>query len=132
MYIEINPASGIPIYLQIKKQIKNMLATGMLKPNDAMPSVRHLAIELRVNPNTIAKAYRELELEGILYTKRGTGVFVSDKTTTIQKLEKDEKINRLANILDHLLVEAYHLGINNEELTQLLQTRFEKYKEKLL
>jgi len=109
-----------------------MLATGMLKPNDAMPSVRHLAIELRVNPNTIAKAYRELELEGILYTKRGTGVFVSDKTTTIQKLEKDEKINRLANILDHLLVEAYHLGINNEELTQLLQTRFEKYKEKLL
>jgi GntR family transcriptional regulator len=131
MYVEINPASGVPIYLQLKNQVKNMIANSMLKPDEMLPSVRQLALDIRVNPNTIAKAYRELELEGVLYTKRGTGVFVSDKKRSLSKLKKEEKIKALSKTMDQLVVEAYHYGVNNEELMELLLTRFKKYNEVL-
>jgi len=126
MFIEVNPNSGVPIYLQIKNQVKRMMATGMLKKDEPMTSVRQQALELRVNPNTIAKAYRELELEGYLYTKRGRGVFVAEKSDKTPSISKEERLKSLSSLADQLSVEAYHLGISKADIEKLLKEKFKK------
>lgn len=127
MYIEINTSSGLPIYLQIKNQIKKIIATSTLKPDDPLTSVRQLALNLRVNPNTIAKAYRELELEGVLYTKRGKGVFVARKKVN-DRISKEEKMEAISGIVDQLAVEAFHLGVGKEEVSKLLKIKLDEFK----
>ena len=77
-----NPSSGVPIYLQLMEQVKHAIETGALRPGEQLPSIRPLAEELVVNPNTVAKAYRELEHEGVIELRQGAGAFVSDKAPT--------------------------------------------------
>jgi GntR family transcriptional regulator len=74
-----NPSSGVPIYLQLMEQVKHAIETGALRPGEQLPGIRPLAEELVVNPNTVAKAYRELEHEGIVELRQGAGAFVTEK-----------------------------------------------------
>jgi GntR family transcriptional regulator len=77
MLIRPNPSSGVPIYLQLMEQVKHGIETGALRPGDQLPGIRPLAEELVINPNTVAKAYRELEHEGVIELRHGAGAFVS-------------------------------------------------------
>lgn len=120
MQIQIDSADGIPIYLQLIQQVKYLIATGRLSANDQLPSVRKLSEQLVVNPNTIARAYRELEMAGILATRPGAGVFVSP---TASPLAKREQHQLLVEKIDTVLVEARHLDISTEGVVQLVRQR---------
>ena len=83
-----NPSSGVPIYLQLMEQVKHAIETGALKPGEQLPSIRPLAEELVVNPNTVAKAYRELEHEGVIELRQGAGAFVTENAPSKKDAEK--------------------------------------------
>ena len=83
-----NPSSGVPIYLQLMEQVRHAIETGALRPGEQLPSIRPLAEELVVNPNTIAKAYRELEHEGVIELRQGAGAFISEKAPSKKDAEK--------------------------------------------
>ncbi len=127
MIIQINPSNGVPIFLQLVQQVKYKVATGTMKPGDQLPSVRQLANDLRINPNTVAKSYTELEREGVIVTKRGAGCFVADKPVII---EKGERIKILSSMIDRTLTEAYHLDIPLDELEGLFHERMKEVKER--
>lgn len=125
MFILIDPASGYPIYLQIINQIKYSIAMEAVKSGDQLPSVRELANQLRVNPNTIAKAYTELERVGIVFTKRGEGTYVSDTGVSISEEEK-EKI--IAEMLNRTLVQAYHFNLPANRVKNIFEKEIDKIK----
>ena len=113
MLFAIEPSSPVPIYAQIVAQARAAVAGGGLRPGDALPSVRQLAGELRVNPNTVAQAYRELEREGLAYVQRGQGTFVAD----LGPRRREEERARVARALvDRMLDEAFRLGLTAAEL----------------
>ncbi len=120
MQIQIDAADGIPIYLQLIQQIKYLIATGRLSASDQLPSVRKLSEQLVVNPNTVARAYRELEMGGILATRPGAGVFVSP---TASPLAKREQHQLLIEKIDVVLTEARHLEVSVEGVVQLVRQR---------
>jgi len=127
MRIRISPRDGVPIYLQIVKQVKYLVASGLLAPGDQLPTVRRLASDLLVNPNTVARAYRRLESEGVLVTRRGSGVFVSNAGSPLAGIQK-KKI--LSERIDVLLAEARQMGITLDELVRLLRKRDKNMKKK--
>ncbi len=88
MLLKPNPSSGVPIYLQLMEQVKHAIETGALRPGEQLPGIRPLAEELVVNPNTVAKAYRELEHEGVVELRQGAGAFVTDKAPTKKDADK--------------------------------------------
>jgi DNA-binding transcriptional regulator YhcF (GntR family) len=120
MQIRISPAEGIPIYLQIVNQIKRRLASGQLEPGEEIPPIRALAEQLVVNPNTVARAYLELERAGIVTKRHGSGTYVSAGPSP---LSRREKFKVLAQRADALLVEADHLEIDLDEVIELLRDR---------
>ncbi|MCX6039112.1 MAG: GntR family transcriptional regulator [Chloroflexi bacterium] len=119
MNIEIDFRSGIPIYLQMVERIKERIATGRLTPGDQLPTVRSLALELRVNFNTVARAYRILDEVGIISTQQGRGTYVMNNPPP----EISEKIRQKAlKALTHrYLADAERLGASSEELNQILK-----------
>lgn len=118
--IRIHPNDGVPIYLQIVNQVKYLAASGRLAPGEQLPSVRKLAEVLVVNPNTVARAYRELETMGALATRRGAGVFVAEGGSP---LARREKLRILNERIDALLAEAGQLGVGLDEVAELLRER---------
>src|ERR671913_986875 len=88
MLFRSNPSLGVPIYLQLMEQVKHAIETGALRPGDQLPGIRPLAEELVINPNTVAKAYRELEHEGAIELRQGAGAFVSDSAPSKQDAER--------------------------------------------
>src|SRR5919107_1792168 len=88
MLFRTNPALGVPIYLQLMEQVKHSIETGALRPGDQLPGIRPLAEELVINPNTVAKAYRELEHEGVIELRQGAGAFVSENAPSKKDAEK--------------------------------------------
>jgi len=88
MLFRPNPSSGVPIYLQLMEQVKHGIETGALRPGDQLPGIRPLAEELVINPNTVAKAYRELEHEGVIELRHGAGAFVSGNARARKTTEK--------------------------------------------
>src|ERR1700741_3640420 len=88
MLFRTNPSSGVPIYLQLMEQVKHAIETGALRPGDQLPGIRPLAEELVINPNTVAKAYLELEHEGVIDLRHGAGAFVSAKVPTPKAAER--------------------------------------------
>jgi GntR family transcriptional regulator len=88
MLFRPNPSSGVPIYLQLMEQVKHSIETGALRPGDQLPGIRPLAEQLVINPNTVAKAYRELEHEGVVELRHGAGAFVSGQARTKKVTEK--------------------------------------------
>src|SRR5262247_1264728 len=88
MVFRPNPSSGVPIYLQLMEQVKHGIETGALRPGDQLPAIRPLAEELVINPNTVAKAYRELEHDGVIELRHGAGAFVARTPVTPQVTDK--------------------------------------------
>ena len=118
MLLKPNPSSGVPIYLQLMEQVKHAIETGALRPGEQLPSIRPLAEELVVNPNTIAKAYRELEHEGVIELRQGAGAFVSDKAPT----KKDADKLRAAQITVAGAIEKLRSrGVTDEEIRRLVE-----------
>jgi GntR family transcriptional regulator len=120
MQYEINSASRLPIYQQLVQQVREGIARGDLKAHEQLPSVRQLSRDLVVNPNTIARAYTELEREGLLNNRPGRGVFVAEPKA---ELTKDARRKRLLESLDRFLTEAVHLGFSGEEVVRLVTSR---------
>jgi GntR family transcriptional regulator len=88
--------SGVPVYRQLIDQVRTGIASGSLNPGDQLPTVRQLAVDLAINPNTVMRAYRELELTGLLETHQGTGTFISDKKIEKKAAERDRQLNQIA------------------------------------
>ncbi|MBI3921927.1 MAG: GntR family transcriptional regulator [Armatimonadetes bacterium] len=120
MFIQIDATNGMPIYLQIVEQVKHGVASGALAPGDRIPSVREMAVQIRVNPNTIAKAYQELERQRVVEFRRGNGTFVGEVPPDLSRQRKRELV---ARHLDRALVEAHHVGLSGEEVEALLVER---------
>ena len=127
MIIEINPSIAVPIFQQIIQQMKYKIASGILQPGDQLLSVRSMASLLRINPNTVSKAYAELERENVVYTKRGLGYFVSDTPVVIKK---NEKIRIISELMDHCLSEAFHLDLPWEDVNALFIDRLKAISER--
>ena len=123
MFINIDPSSGLPIYLQIAQQIKTAVAMGRLQPEEPLPSVRQLAVELAVNPNTVARAYLDLEIEGVIYKRQGAGTFVSSQGV---EMSKGERRRVLSELLEKALVEGVNLGLSERELRDAFEQMLEK------
>ncbi len=109
--------SGVPIYVQLKDQIKYGIATGIYPPGTQMPSVRQMAVDLRINPNTVSKAYAELEQEGYLRTRQGQGTFVS---LNAGNMPDDLSRQQMEQLLVRLLTEAHQLGFTPGQVLQAL------------
>jgi len=124
---DIHPSSTTPIYAQIKEQVKFCIASGKLAVDEKLPSVRELAVGLRVNPNTVAKAYRELELEGVIRSRKGQGSFVAPVQNEVSK---KRRIELLTEVLDRAVVKAYHLDIDDQTIRELLDERLERLRER--
>ena len=118
MLLRPNPSSGVPIYLQLMEQVKHGIETGALKPGDQLPGIRPLAEELVINPNTVAKAYRELEHEGVLELRHGAGAFVA-KTAGARKITDRLRAGQslVADAIDKLRAR----GITDEEIRRLFE-----------
>jgi len=116
MRILINSADVRPIYLQIMDEVRRSLVLGTLKPEDALPSVRQLASELRVNPNTVAQAYRELERDGVVYVRRGQGTFISSR-----QVDGPERRTLLSQVAERALLDAHRNGAGAEDLIQAIR-----------
>lgn len=125
MIARIDFQSGVPVYLQIIQQVKAAAATGLIRPGDPLPSVRALAEDLRINRNTVARAYAELESESVIETRQGSGCFLKDGGAS--PLRKSVRSGRLAEALDAVIVQAHHLQIPDPELQSLLIERLEAF-----
>jgi len=123
MILHVNPSSGLPLYLQIEAQVKQAVAAAALKANDALPSVRKLAADLRINPNTVARAYQNLERDGVIRTVPGGGCYVADG---MPGLLKTEKVRRLRPHAQQIAVEGMQLRLTPEEILKLVQEELEK------
>jgi GntR family transcriptional regulator len=110
--------SGVPVYRQIIDQVLGGIASGTLVPGDQLPTVRQLAVDLAINPNTVVRAYRELEIRGILATQQGTGTFITDAQP---KPNEAERRRRIAQLAGDLLARAGAEGITLDELLDYLQ-----------
>ena len=115
MHLAINTADPRPIYVQIMDEIRRAVVLGLLGAESALPSVRQLAVELRVNPNTVAQAYRELERQGVVYVRRGQGTFVSP-----QVQDDAERRALVRAVAERALLDAHRSGIGAEELVQAI------------
>lgn len=120
MLLSVDPSSPIPIYAQIVSQVRAGVAGGELRPGDALPSVRQLATELRVNPNTVAQAYRELEREGITYVQRGQGTFVAEMGAERKTAERRAAGEAL---IGRMIDEAFRLGLTAPEVLAAVEKR---------
>jgi GntR family transcriptional regulator len=109
--IPINPRSGVPIYEQVKDGLRTVIVTGALQPDERLPSVRELAAQLSINPNTIQRAYRELEQEGYIYTAAGRGAFCAD-----WRAAADERCTQLLAQMESLVSELERLGMTRSEI----------------
>lgn len=120
MHLSVEPSSPIPIYAQIVSQVRAAVALGDVRAGDALPSVRQLATELRVNPNTVAQAYRELEREGITYVQRGQGTFIAEMDLGRRTAEREAAGEALvARMVD----DAFRLGLTAAEVQEMVDRR---------
>jgi GntR family transcriptional regulator len=119
MQIKIDFRSGIPIYIQIMEQVKRLVETGVLRPGDQLPTVRQLAADLRVNFNTVARAYRLLDEAGIISTQHGRGTYILEVETPGNYQEQRKQA--LAEITRQYLVDAAQLKFSREEVEQAFQ-----------
>ena len=114
----LDPVNGTPIYRQIIQQIEYAILSGRMKPGDRLPTIRSLAVELKTNPNTIARAYSELEIRGILATQVGSGTYISDKKPVME----DDSLNRkIREVLARFVQEMRDLGVEKRELVKLIE-----------
>ncbi len=128
MWYHVDPHSGVPIYVQLKEQIKKAVASGLLAEGDQLPSVRELALRLTVNPNTVAKVYQELEREEVIETARGLGTFVARRREDYG-LKQEAALDRA---LENLMVEAYQLAVDADTLSDRFKKKLATWRERLV
>jgi len=120
MNININLKDGVPIYRQIANQIRYMVASGILQPGEEISPVRTLALAINVTPNTVVKAYQELENQGVIFKRRGAGTYIADEAVT---LADQERLRIIRQRIDALLAEAHQLKFNEQDLDKLIAER---------
>lgn len=120
MNITISLKDGVPIYRQIANQIRYMVASDILMPGEEISPMRSLALNLSVTPNTVVKAYAELEASGVIYKRRGAGTYISKEQSPLADRERSRII---ASHIDALLVEAHQLNFTPQELLEILKSR---------
>ena len=122
MFVRIDSSSSVPIFEQIVNQVKYAVAMGAYRTGDKLPSVRELAVDLRVNPNPVARTYRELEREGVIYTQRGLGMFVSKEAETICRRERKRIINeRLGDAIE----EALRSDLSAQDIRAIVESKLD-------
>jgi GntR family transcriptional regulator len=113
----LDPGNGVPIYRQVIQQVEYAILSGRMQPGDQLPTIRALAVELKINPNTIARAYGELEIRGILATQVGSGTYISDKKPVLE----DDGLNRkVEEVLGRFIQDMSDLGVDKRELVKLV------------
>jgi GntR family transcriptional regulator len=127
MLFQINFKSGTPVYLQLVDQIRYAAASGALKTGEPLPPIRALAEELRVNRNTVAKAYTELESQGVIQTLQGKGCFLSENNSPFKKQVRDKL---LLGKIDEAAVTAHHLQIGRDAFLALVKERLDFFERK--
>ena len=127
MRFQLNFNSAKPVYLQLVDQVKSAAASGAIQAGEPLPSIRPLAEELRVNRNTVAKAYAELENQRVIETIAGKGCFVR---ATGSPFRKDVRLRLVAEQMDDAVVQAHHLQITKTEFLRLAEERFDAFEEK--
>jgi GntR family transcriptional regulator len=127
MRFQLNFKSGKPVYLQMVDQVKAAAASGAVRDGDPLPSIRPLAEELRVNRNTVAKAYAELESQGIVETIAGKGSFVRAAQTPYRK---EVRLELLKQVVDDAVVQAHHLQVARVQFLRLAEERFDAFEQR--
>jgi GntR family transcriptional regulator len=122
MLFEVDLNGAKPVYQQLVDQVKFAIAAGRLQPGDRLPTVRDVAVQVRVNRNTVARVYSELEREGILYTRSGQGTFVSDRGS---QLNRTVQRKQLQAALDETLAQAKLFGLSREQVLSIFEDRME-------
>ncbi len=124
---QLNFKSGKPVYLQLVDQVKSAAASGAVQAGDPLPSIRPLAEELRVNRNTVAKAYAELESQRVIETIAGKGCFIRASSSPFRK---DVRLRLVAEAIDGAVVQAHHLQVGKAEFLRLAEERFDAFEDK--
>ena len=127
MRLQLSFKSGKPVYLQIVDQVRSAAAAGAIKTGESLPSIRPLAEELRVNRNTVAKAYAELESQGVIETLAGKGCFIRANNSPYKK---EVRLKLLTEEIDQAVVQAHHLQVAKSEFLRIADERFESFQDK--
>jgi len=126
MKFEIDAKCGVPFYRQIIDQVQFAIANGSLATGDRLPTVRQLAVDLKINPNTVSRAYQELEIRGVLATQMGTGTFVAESKVEISALEQRRMLDQICT---ELLSRAAAYGFTAGEVFEAIRDRLEEVRE---
>lgn len=121
--IEIDVRSRVPIYEQIINSVKHLSLNGVLRADEKLPSVRELSQQMTINPNTVQKAYQELERQGIIYVKRGQGSFINP---TIKAINKEVSMEKIREMLKQVVLECMYLDIDKDELVKIVSETYDK------
>src|SRR5690349_19115930 len=127
MIFQIDLRAGKPVYLQLADQIRYAAACGRLHPGDPLPSLRPLAEQLRINRNTVAKAYAELEGQGVIETVAGRGCFLKENHSPFRK---EVRLKMLAEEIDAAIVQAHHLQVDEKEFLSLIRDRLDRFAQR--
>lgn len=127
-FFRINPASGLPIYLQLMERVRHAVESCVLAPGDQLPGIRVLAQELVISPNTVVKAYTELEREGVIELRHGAGAFVLDRE---RNGDRQKEVWRAKNLVAGLVVKLRKLGFTNEEIRRFFEAQFDVVAEEV-
>lgn len=127
MRFQLHFKSGKPVYLQLVDQVKAAAASGAIRPGEALPSIRPLAEELRVNRNTVAKAYAELEHQGVIETAAGKGSVIRGQNSP---LKKAARLELLTQAIDEAVIQAHHLQVGKADCLRLTEDRFDAFQHK--
>ncbi len=119
---QLDPRSGVPIYLQLKERIRHQVTSGRLPPGTRLPTVRELAVELRINANTVSRVYSELQREGYLEARQGSGTYVRQVGRDLREARRD----RLRELLREIVAEGLNLGYTREELIAALKAEIDR------
>jgi GntR family transcriptional regulator len=120
MFLQLDISSSKPLYQQLIDQVKFAVASGRLRAGDRLPPIRDLAVQLRMNRNTVARVYSELEREGIVYNRAGQGCFVSDRGSSLSRAEQRRQVT---SRLDELIAQARLFDLSREQLTEIFTQR---------
>ena len=126
MLFKPNASSGVPIYLQLMEQIKHAIGTRALRPGDQLPGLRRVAEELVVNPNTVAKAYRELEHEGMIELRQGAGAFITESSLD---RSSGNSLRKALPLVHSLVTRLALLGLNEEEIRRLVEAELTRLRD---
>jgi GntR family transcriptional regulator len=127
MRLQLNFKSGKPVYLQIVDQVRAAAAAGAIRTGEPLPSIRPLAEDLRVNRNTVAKAYAELESQGVIETIAGKGCFIRESQSPFRK---EVRVKLVTEEIDQAVVQAHHLQVGKDDFLRLAEERFDAFHDK--